>query len=151
MLLSNFQQIALFCLITIALALSISLDAQPIPRFATFNEPETLPVSDSTTIESIKCKMVVPARHYILAESFFASFDNVIRRMAFLERHGFEQVTFIHTTCQDFDVDKELYAVIIHGPVRSKTELYPEMYKAQEKAKAQDIRLITTRIIHCRQ
>jgi hypothetical protein len=148
---SNLQQIALFCLIITALACNISLNAQPAARFAAFNEAEPLSVSDSTMIESIRCKMVVPAGHYILAESFFANFDNVVRRMAFLERHGFKQVTFIHTTCQEFDVDKELYAVIIHGPVSNKTELYPEMFKAQEKAAEEQIRLITTRIIHCRQ
>lgn len=95
--------------------------------------------------------MEVPAGHYILAESFFANFDNVVNRVAMLRQNGFENATFIHTTCQSFDVNKELYAVIIHGPVRNKTELYPEQFEAYEIAKKHDYKLITTRIIYCEQ
>jgi len=118
---------------------------------------ERLPVratptaNDVENIDKVKCSMEVPAGHYILAESFFANFDNVVNRVAMLRQNGFENATFIHTTCQSFDVDKELYAVIIHGPVRNKTELYPVQFEAYEIAKNEGFKLITTRIIYCEQ
>lgn len=107
--------------------------------------------SAALAIASPECNIVVPEGHYVLVESFFANFDNVARRIAFLKAYGFQDVSYTHTTCQDFDVEKDLYIVMITKPVSNKASLYPEMESAYQMAVEKGIDLITTRIVSCRE
>ncbi len=94
------------------------------------------------------CPISIPKNHFVLAESFFENFDYVVRRIAYLEAHGFENVNYLHSNCQNSDLEKSLFIILISKPTLLKKELYKEMFKLYKKAKEEDVKLITTRIIH---
>lgn len=103
---------------------------------------------EPSTSAEVNCNVRVPKGSYVLAESFFENIDYVMRRVAFLKAYGFEDVTFTHTSCQRFDVDKQLYIVLISKPVRDKSLLYQATDKAYERAVREDIKLINARIVY---
>lgn len=102
----------------------------------------------SVSNEFVKCPITIPNGHYVIAESFFGNFDYVVRRVANLQTHGFEEATYIHTSCQNTDVEKDLYVVIINKPASSKLPLYKEIQRAYQVAANHGIELISMQIIH---
>lgn len=126
------------CTSILSLLITVSITAQSATS-------EVSPVAPEEPISA--CQATVPVGQYILAESFFKNFDYVVRRVAMLQTYGFKDASYVHTSCQAFDVNKDLYIVIISKPTATKAELYEATRAAYRLALQQEIRLINTRIV----
>lgn len=120
-----------------------------VPADFYWEEPSRLEGAEDPL--ELDCEVFIPGGQYFLAESFFENFDYVVRRIAFLKAYGFEKVGFVHTRCQEFDVEKDLYIVMISEPVSDKTKLYSQIDQAYQLAVKQDIKLINTRIVQAKE